>query len=104
MHDPASAAAEVFQRVPMPGQKAFHALTQEELHKSETAITEYRHEVMQFAQGFTDADQPMSAPVNLEAIARLEGQLQEGLLTHRPYRGDELLEDRPASGITMFSS
>src|ERR1700740_793006 len=74
MHHPASAAAEVFQRVAMAGQEALHALAQEELHKKEPAITQDRHEVMQFAQSFSDAHQPMSAPVNLEAIARFEGE------------------------------
>jgi hypothetical protein len=75
MHYPAGAAAEVFQRVPMAGQEAFHALAQEELHKKQPAITQDRYEVMEFAQRFPDAHEPMSAPVNLEAIARFEGEL-----------------------------
>ena len=57
---------------------------------------------MQFACTLADAHQAMSSPVDLHTVASFEGQFEEGLVTHRTHRSDEVLEDRSASAVPVF--
>src|SRR6201993_3192336 len=104
VHGAPSTCAEVFQGVAVGGQEAFHALAQEKLHKEQPAVTEQRSEVMELAQAVSDTHQTMSGPVNLHAIAGLEGQFEEGLVTDRAHRGDEVMKDGSATGVTVFGT
>src|SRR6516164_11736930 len=104
VHGAPRTCTEVFQRVTVGGQEALHALTQEKLHKEQPAVTEQCGEVMQLAQAVSDAHQTMSSPVNLHAIARFEGQFEEGLVTHRAHRGYEVMKDGSAPGVTVFGT
>jgi hypothetical protein len=40
----------------------------------------------------------------LHAIAGLEGQFEESLVTHRAHRGDEVMKDGSAAGVTVFGT
>jgi len=59
---------------------------------------------MEFARTLADAHQAVSSPVDLQAIASFEGQFEEGLVTHRTYRGNEVMEDGSAAAVTVFSA
>jgi hypothetical protein len=59
---------------------------------------------MEFARTLTDAHQAVSSPVDLHTVASFEGQFEEGLVTHRTHRGDEVLEDGSAAAVTVFSA
>src|SRR6266478_1268633 len=104
VHGAPSTCAEVFQRVAVGGQEAFHTLAQVKLHKEQAAVTEQRSEVMELAQAVPDAHQTMGSPVNLHAIARFEGQFEERLVTHRTHRGNEVMKDGSAAGVTVFGT
>src|SRR4029077_4989572 len=46
--------------------------------------------------------QAVSSPVDLQAIARFEGQFEECLVTRRAHRGNKVMENRSAAGVTVF--
>ena len=48
---------------------------------------------MEFARTLADAHQAVSSPVDLQAIARFEGQFEVGLVANRSHRGNEVVQD-----------
>src|ERR1700726_1502136 len=102
MHGAPRTCTVVFQRVAIGSQEAFHTLAQEELHVEQSAITEHRGEVVEFAPALAHGHQAMSGPIDLHAIARFKGQFEERLVADRPYCGYEVVKDRSAAGVTMF--
>jgi hypothetical protein len=59
---------------------------------------------MKFARTLAHTHQAMSSPVDLHTVASFEGQFQEGLVTHRPHRGNELVKDGSAAGVTVLGT
>src|ERR1700746_426274 len=63
-------------------EEVFGSLSQAELDVNQAAVAKHHDKERQSPPGRADAHRTGTAPINLSAFARSEGQGQEGLRTH----------------------
>jgi hypothetical protein len=93
VHGALGTCPKIFQRVAVGCQEAFHTLAEQKLHIKQPAITAHRGKVMEFAHRLPDAQQSVSRPVDLHAIARFKGKFEIGLVADWSHRGNEVVQD-----------
>jgi len=87
----------------MAGQEVLHRLAERELHVKQAAVAEHHDKEAQAALAIARGDGAELAPVHLRALARREGEREEGLCARRADLVDVIPDDGHATAVAHLA-